>query len=89
LKTGLAPKSARAARKYRVSGADLNRHRAAYEGRAEAPMSDSFKTFDNFRETHEQEEQFRAETMALIDADAAMRMRFALVEKGSSPRVAG
>ncbi len=50
----------------------------------EGYMSDAFKIFDNFRETHGQEEKFRAETMALIEADAAMRMRFSLVEKALS-----
>jgi hypothetical protein len=47
-------------------------------------MSDAFTTFDNFRGTHAHEEKLRAETMALIEADAAMRMRFSLVEKALS-----
>jgi hypothetical protein len=46
----------------------------------EKPFSD----FDNFKGTHAHEEKLRAESLAIIEADPALRMRLVLIEKAMS-----
>ncbi|MDO9413815.1 MAG: hypothetical protein Q7T81_14705 [Pseudolabrys sp.] len=40
-----------------------------------------FQPFDNFKETHQHEEELRSASLNIINEDAAMRLKFGLIEK--------